>query len=142
MRGSPEGMWGAGGSGPEGGDRASGRGGFGQGVGPPAFPWKRRGVSAEARPRPRSGYRSPIAPPWTTHAPFSCSSDFLIRSSARSFPARPPFPTSCAFPSDEMADRAISTPLKIGRLGLASPTRFLEWAVAETRGARLRPSRP
>ena len=41
MRGSPEGMWRAGGS------KASGRGGFGQGVGPPAFPWKRRGVSAE-----------------------------------------------------------------------------------------------
>ena len=47
MRGSPEDMWGVGGSGPEGGGRASGRGGFGQGVGPPAFPWKRRGVSAK-----------------------------------------------------------------------------------------------
>ena len=54
MRGSPEGMWGTGGNGPEGatGRRAGevlDRGGFGQGMGPPAFPWKRQGVSAEGR---------------------------------------------------------------------------------------------
>ena len=41
-------MWGMGGSGLEGANRASGRGGYGQGVGPPAFPWKRRGGSAKA----------------------------------------------------------------------------------------------
>ena len=32
--------------------RASGMGGFGQGIGPPAFPWKHRVVSAEDRPPP------------------------------------------------------------------------------------------
>ena len=35
------------------GRRALGMGGFGQGMGPPAFPWRRWGVSAEDRPPSR-----------------------------------------------------------------------------------------